>query len=257
MYSLSVCADTVFLGRPFIERVRKITASGFLAEFWNWKGRDIEAVAADPALRISGFTGYTKGSMVHPDGVQIFLSGVKESLAVAYRLRCKSLFLSPGELDSAGQVVHQIARHPATKWITAYKTLCQVAELAEKHDVTYSLEHLNTKVDHPGFAFPLVEDTLNLLIQVGSPRIKLLLDVYHTQIEEGNLVEVIRQSRDHIGHVHVADVPGRHEPGTGEINYRRVAETFREIGYDGVIGLEAYPESDDMEAIRRFREAFS
>jgi hydroxypyruvate isomerase len=257
MYSLSVCADTVFLSLPFVERVKKIAATGFLAEFWNWKGRDVEAVASDSALRISAFTGYTKGSMVHPDGVQEFLAGVRESVAVAAKLHCKSLFLSAGELDSVGQVVHQIARHPATKWITAYKTLCQVADLAEKHDVTYALEHLNTKVDHPGFAFPLVEDALNLLIQVGSPRIKLLLDVYHSQIEEGNLVEVIRQCRGRIGHVHVADVPGRHEPGTGEINYQRIAELFREIGYEGVIGLEAFPKSDDMEAIRRFREVFS
>jgi hydroxypyruvate isomerase len=257
MYRLSVCADTVFLGLPFVERAKKIAANGFLVEFWNWSGREIEALACDPKIRISAFTGYTKGSMLHPDGVADFLAGVRESLAIAKRLRCKSLFLSPGELDSHGQVAHKIADHPATKWITAYKTLCEIVELAEKDDVVYNLEHLNTKIDHPGFAFSRVEDVMRLLEEVGSPRIKLLLDVYHAQIEEGNLVATIRQCRGSIGHVHVADVPGRHEPSTGEINYSRVAGIFREIQYEGVIGLEAYPQTDDLEALRRFREVFA
>ena len=257
MYCLSVCADTMFLGLPFVERVKKIAAAGFLVEFWNWNGRDIETLASDSNVRISAFTGYTKGSMLHPDGVADFLAGVRESIAIAKRLRCKSLFLSPGELDSRGQVAHKIAGHPAAKWITAYKTLRQIAELAEKEDVVYNLEHLNTKVDHPGFAFSRVEDAMRLLEEVGSPRIKLLLDVYHAQIEEGNLVATIRQCRGFIGHVHVADVPGRHEPGTGEINYHRIANIFREIEYSGAIGLEAYPESDDVEALRRFREVFA
>lgn len=257
MYCLSVCADTVFFGLPFLERARRIAACGFLVEFWNWAGRDIDALAQDPNIRISAFTGYTKGSILHPEAIPDFIAGVKASLEAAQKLRCRSLFLSPGELDSNGQVSHKVASHPARKWISAYKALCQIAELAEKKDVVYNLEHLNTKVDHPGFAFSRVEDVVNLLEEVGSSRIKLLLDVYHAQIEEGNLVSIIRQCRDYIGHVHVADVPGRHEPGTGEINYERIASTFREIQYDGVIGLEAYPKDDAMEAMKRFREAFA
>jgi hydroxypyruvate isomerase len=257
MYSLSVCADTVFVGLPFVERAQRIAADNFLVEFWNWDGREIETIARDPNIRVCAFTGYTRGSMLHPDGVADFLAGVRDSLTIAKRVRCRSLFLSPGELDSRGQVAHKIATHPATKWITAYKTLCLVAELAEKEDVLYNLEHLNTKVDHPGFAFSRVEDVISLLEAVGSPRIKLLLDVYHAQIEEGNLISTILQCQKYIGHVHVADVPGRHEPGSGEINYERIAATFRNLGYCGVIGLEAYPEKDDARAMRRFREAFA
>jgi hydroxypyruvate isomerase len=102
-----------------------------------------------------------------------------------------------------------------------------------------------------------VEDVANLLEEVGSPRIKMLFDVYHTQVEEGNVVEVIRQFHGFFGHVHIADVPGRHEPGTGEINYSRIVKAFREAGYQGVIGLEAFPETDDFQAMARFREVFS
>lgn len=257
MFSLSVCADTVLLGLPFLERVKRISRAGFLVEFWGWSGRDVDAIAADPSIQISAFTGYLKGSMVHPEDVEEFLSGIKTSLAVAAKLRCKSLFLSSGELDNQGQVVHRIASHPATKWITAYKTLCRVAEIAEKYDVVYNLEYLNTKVDHPGFPFARAADVAQLLSEVGSPRIKMLLDVYHAQVEEGNLIEKIREYHSVIGHVHVADVPGRHEPGTGEINYPHVVEALRETGYQGVIGLEAFPKSDDLLAMTRFREVFS
>src|SRR5206468_2904809 len=83
-----------------------------------------------------------------------------------------------------------IAAHPATRWITAYKALCQVAELAEKYGVVYNLEQLNTKVDHAGYPLRYAEDVVRLLEQVGSPRIKLLLDIYHVQIEEGNVIQV-------------------------------------------------------------------
>src|SRR5271163_718093 len=96
---LSVCADTVSLNLPFIERVRQISRAGFLVEFWGWAGRDVDAIASDPSIQVSAFTGYLKGSMVHPDGVEDFLDGIHASLAVAAKLRCRALFLSSGELD--------------------------------------------------------------------------------------------------------------------------------------------------------------
>lgn len=254
---LSICADTVFLKLPFLERAKRISRAGFLVEFWGWSGREVDAIAEDSSIQISAFTGYLKGSMVHPDGVEEFLRGIETSAAVAAKLRCKSLFLSSGELDGRGQVVHQIASHPATKWITAYRTLCRLAEFAEKHQLVYNLEHLNTKVDHPGFPFSHAEDVLRLLAEVGSPRIKMLFDIYHAQIENGNVIETIRACAPFLGHVHVADVPGRHEPGTGEIHYGHVATALRDAGFNGVIGLEAYPQSDDMEAMVQFRRIFS
>lgn len=256
MFSLSVCADTVLLELPFIERIKEIARAGFLVEFWRWPGRDIDAIASDSNIKTCAFTGYLKGSMVDPEGIEEFLNGIRTTLDVAAKLRCKSLFLSSGELDDQGQVVHRIASHPATKWISAYKTLCRLAEIAEKHDVVYNLEHLNTKIDHPGFPFAYAEDVIQLLAQVGSPRIKMLFDIYHAQIQDGNLIEKIRTYHSFIGHIHVADVPGRHEPGTGEINYRHVVEAIKDTGYNGVIGLEAFPKSNSLEAMARFREIF-
>jgi hydroxypyruvate isomerase len=193
---------------------------------------------------------------MHPDHCGAYLDGVLARVEIARRVRCRQLMLLAGELGPEGEGIQAVASHPATRWITAYETLSRVAEIAEKHDVFFSLENLNTKVDHPGYALPHVEDTVRLVDHVGSPRLKILLDIYHAQVEQGNVIQAIRDYRQRIGYVHVADVPGRHEPGTGEINYQLVAQVLREVGYDGVVGLEAFPLGDDHRALQRFRENF-
>ena len=198
--------------------------------------------------------------MVHPDLVDTFMNGVEEILRIAPRLGCRNLGLLAGEIEVGTEKMparYPVSLDPITTWVTAYKTVCQVAELAEKHDVSYYIEALNTKVDHPGYPLSRVEDALRLIEQVGSPRIKLILDIYHVQVEEGNVAEIIRSCGDAIGHVHVADVPGRHEPGTGEINYPFIVKTLRDVGYHGVVGLEAFPVADTGTAIERFRELFT
>ncbi len=131
-----------------------------------------------------------------------------------------------------------------------------MAELAAKNEVTLSLEHLNTKLDHAGYSLPYVEDAVRLVDEVNSPNLKILLDIYHAQVQEGDIISLIRQYKDYIGYVHVADVPGRHQPGTGEIHYANVARALHEVGYDGTVGLEAFPEGDHLEAMNRFRTIF-
>jgi hypothetical protein len=96
-----------------------------------------------------------------------------------------------------------------------------------------------------------------LVEAVGSPHLRLMLDIYHAQIGEGNLIELIRRAGPLIGEVQVADVPGRCEPGTGEINYPAIARALAEIGYRGTIGLEAWASRDDELALQRFRSAFT
>ena len=257
MFRLSVCEGTVLRSLSFLERVRAIARAGFGVDLWGWEENAIDAIAGDPDIEICAMPGWVGGSMVHPDGIEAYLAGVKENLAVAERFGCRNLSITTGALDAQGQMAHAVAAHPAAVWISAYKCLSQVAELAEKHGVVYSLEQLNTKVDHAGYPLPRTEDVVRLIEQVGSQRIRLLCDIYHIQVEEGNVVQSIRDYRGYIGYVHVADVPGRHEPGTGEINYRQIAAVLREVGYDGVIGMEAFPEAGDFEAMERFRALFS
>jgi hydroxypyruvate isomerase len=100
-----------------------------------------------------------------------------------------------------------------------------------------------------------VRQGAELVERVGSPNVKLLFDIYHVQIMEGNLIENIRMNIDRIGHFHVGDVPGRHEPGTGEINYRNVFKAIYELGdrFQGSVALEyspLAPMEDDLAAMR-------
>ena len=102
------------------------------------------------------------------------------------------------------------------------------------------LENLNTAVDHPGTPFARAADTLALVEAVDSPHLRMNLDLYHAQIGEGNLIELVRDGAAWIGEIQVADVPGRCEPGTGEINYPAIARALVRAGYNGVVGLEAW-----------------
>ena len=259
-YKLSGCADTLFCDLPFVERAQRIAAAGLLVEFWGWHDRDIDALADDPNVKISTMIGNvvyrSGGCMMHPDDVDDWIRGFHDCLPIAHQLGVRELILISGTLDEKGHGNHKIAEHPATRWITAYKALCQVAEIAEQHDLTYNLEPLNIKRDHPGYSVPYFEDAVRLLEQVGSRRIRILMDIYHTQIQEGNISELIRNHHDLIGYVHVADVPGRHEPGTGELDYDRIAQELRKVGYNDVVGLEAFPADSDEAAISAFKQVF-
>jgi hydroxypyruvate isomerase len=228
VYQLSVCADTVFLELPFDERVKKIADAGFLVEFWGWKGRDLSQF---DHIQLAGFSATQLGSLVHPEDADTYVAGVAESTGTARQINAPTLIIHGGELGEGGKVIHRIPTSPATHWITAYKSLCKIAELGAANNMVYCLEVLNTKVDHPGYSINRIEDAVNLVKEVGSPHIKILFDIYHTSLEEGNVAELLRVHHQHIGHIHVADVPGRHEPGTGEINYPFLAKVLREVGY--------------------------
>src|SRR5262249_51186094 len=98
MFHLSVCAETLFRELPLAQRAREIARAGFRVEFWAWKDRGLEAIAADPEIHISAFPGYNGGSIVHPDGVPAFPDGVRKSLAFAEKVGCRQLFISTGEI---------------------------------------------------------------------------------------------------------------------------------------------------------------
>lgn len=129
--------------------------------------------------------------------------------------------------------------------------------MAEEVGVTFTLENLNLPVDHPGVPFGRAEDTLALVSSVDHPRLRLNLDLYHAQIGEGNLIELCRACLPWIGEVQVADVPGRMEPGTGEVNWNGIAKALKAMGYTGPVGMEAFASGDPEAALVAFREVFT
>jgi hydroxypyruvate isomerase len=122
--------------------------------------------------------------------------------------------------------------------------------------LTFCLENLNTVLDHPGIPLARAKDTLALVRAVDHPNVRLMLDLYHAQIGEGNLISLVRDALPWVGEIQVADVPGRFEPGTGEINYAAVHRALLDAGYVGTVGLEAYASGDSDDALKAFRTAF-
>jgi hydroxypyruvate isomerase len=254
-FPLAVSAEMVFLDLPFEERVRRITDLGFAVEMWSWQDKDIK-VLADSGVTFSSMTGYVHGNIVEPDAAGTLLKTAEQTLDVAAELGCRRLVVHPAELVE-GKAARPMFRVSGDMWLTAQRTLGQLAELGERAGVTYCLENLNTVLDHPGVPLARAKDTLALVEAVDSPHVRMMLDLYHAQIGEGNLVALVERAGQAIGEVQVADVPGRCEPGTGEIYYPAVTLALQRIGYTGTVGLEAYASGDDAEALARFRAAFT
>jgi len=132
----------------------------------------------------------------------------------------------------------------------------RIVGYAEKRGVNLCLEMLNTRVDvemkgHPGYQGDHTGYCVEIIKRVGSPRLKLLFDVYHVQIMEGDLIRRIREYQDYIGYYHIAGNPGRHEPDeTQEINYRVVMGAIAQTGYSGFVGLEFIPVKDPLVSLR-------
>jgi hydroxypyruvate isomerase len=246
----------VFRALPFEQRVRRIAELGFMVEIWDWTARDVDALVGTGAT-FSSMTGYISGGLADEAGAQDLLRTAEQAVAVARKLGCPRLNLHGTGLDARGLPVRPVHHVTGAMWLTAYRALDRLADLGERADVTFCLENLNTAVDHPGVPFARAADTLALVEAVGRPGLRMNLDLYHAQIGEGNLIELVRRAGPLIGEIQVADVPGRCEPGTGEINYPAIARALAGMGYGGTIGLEAWASGDDEVALERFRAAFS
>ncbi|MGA9873776.1 MAG: TIM barrel protein [Rhodococcus sp. (in: high G+C Gram-positive bacteria)] len=254
-YTLAASAEMLFVDLPFLDRVKRLAARGFQVEIWNWATKDVDALAASGAV-FSSMTGYLEGNLTEPDGIARLLETARESLDVAAALDCPRLNLHGTGLDGDGLPVRPVEVVTPTMWLTAADTLRQIAELGETAGRVFTLENLNLAVDHPGTPFAPAADTLALVRAVDSPYLRMNLDLYHAQIGEGNLISALEQSLPFIGEIQVADVPGRCEPGTGEINYLAIAAALRRIGYRGVVGLEGWASGDPDAALDAFERAF-
>jgi hydroxypyruvate isomerase len=255
-FRLAVSAEMVFVDLPFEERVRRIADAGFAVEIWDWTKKDIAALVRTGAEIVS-MTGYITGTLADEEGAEEFLRTAEQSLKVAEQLNCPSLNVHGTGLDGKGLPVVASEVVTPAMWLQAVKTLSRLAELGERAGRVFTLENLNTAVDHPGTPFAKAADTLALVEAVGSSHLRMNLDLYHAQIGEGNLVQLVERALPAVGEVQVADVPGRCEPGTGEISYPAVARALDRLGYTGVVGLEGWASGDPELALTRFREAFT
>lgn len=241
---LSVCIDAVFAGKNRAESLRALNAAGIGAfEFWSWWDKDtaeLKRTAQELGLTVAAFC--TKMvSLADPARREEYLRGLEESVGVAQYLGCRSLITQVGgDTGCSRESQHR----------SIVEGLRASAGLLEPAGVTLLVEPLNTKVDHPGYYLSSSLEGFDIIGEVGSPNVKLLFDLYHQQITEGNLTSNIVRNIGKIGHFHAAGVPGRHEPGSGELNYRYLFERIDRAGFQGFMGLEYFPAGDPAEGLR-------
>lgn len=255
-FVLAACAEMLWNDRPLSWRLARLTEMGFEVGLWNWPNHDL-AMLEKSGARFSSMTGYLRGRLADDEGAAELLATAAESIAVGKRLNVARLNLHGTGLGDRGLPVTPCETVTGAMWLKARDTLQRIADLAEKHGVTFMIENLNLPVDHPGVPFARAEDTLALVSSIDRPGLKLNLDLYHAQIGEGNLIELCRRCQPWIGEVQVADVPGRMEPGTGEVNYRGVARALAAMGYRGTVCMEAYASGEPEAALEAFRSAFT
>jgi len=243
---LSVCIEMIFNQLDILDRPAAVAAVGLPGcEFWGWKNKDVDAIKAraDAAgVQIAGFCVVADAPLVNPDTTAQWVEDAKASILEAKRVGVPTLIVTTGqEMDLCRKAQHD----------AVVAGLKGIAPFAEEHGITLVLEPLNVLVDHKGYFLVTSDEGFAILDEVASPRVKLLFDIYHQQISEGNLIARITSNIEQIGHFHVADVPGRFEPGTGEINYTNVFAKIAETDYAGFVGLEFRPTGDPAAALRQ------
>jgi hydroxypyruvate isomerase len=243
---LSVCIDMIMTDIPFLERIERVKRLGYPAfEFWNWKNKDVDAIIRkknELGLEIATIMGSGWKQLFTDEARKTFVAEIQASVSAAKRLGSKTVIVTTGLEDKQMSRSEQHAGY-----VAALKAAAPVAQLA---GVTLILEPLNTKVDHPGYFLHTAKEGFEILEEVGSPAVKMLFDIYHHQIMEGNVIQDITKNISKIAHFHVADVPGRHEPGSGEINYANVFRAIAATGYQGFVGLEFKPSRNAEDSLK-------
>lgn len=255
-FQLAACAEMLWRDHPIDWRASRLKEMGFGVGLWNWPAHDLAKLQATGA-EFTIMNGYLRGRLTDDAGAAELLATARETAQVGKRLGVARLNLHGTGLGDGGLPVQPIQVVTGAMWLKARETLCRVADMAEEEGVTFTLENLNLPVDHPGVPFGRAEDTLALVSAINHPRLRLNLDLYHAQIGEGNLIELCRKSLPWIGEIQVADVPGRCEPGTGEVNWPGIARAVKAMGYAGPVGMEAFAAGDAEAALEAFRRAFT
>ena len=247
MLRLSVCLEMFWPETPFEQRPGRLAGLGYPAfEFWGWKDKDLgklRAAAREHGLTVAAILAEPGFAVTQRESAQSLVEGVKASAEVAHSLDCPTLIVTTGNLlpDESFEVTRR----------RVVRRLSAMAAVAEREGVTLVLEPLNPLVDHFGYWLTKLSDAAGIAEEVGSPNLKILMDIYHQQITEGNIVARIRQYAPLIGHYHCAGVPGRHELLPCELDYRFVFQAIEETGYSGYVGLEFRPAGDPIAALRQ------
>lgn len=239
MRRFSACIEWLFAedNDAFADRIRKAREMGLDAvEFWRWTNKDLDAVEAEVAeggIAVAGIVAEPMIALTNSDNREAWLEGLRQSISVAQRLGAKVLIAQAGD-DQPG-----LSRQEQREALVT--TLRHAADILQGSGIRLGVEPLNTKIDHVGYFLSSTEEGLDIVDEVGRPEIGIVYDIYHSAVMDERTEEVVAGRVDRIVHVHIADHPGRNEPGTGHIDLAGRLDWLFAQGYDGRIGLEYRP----------------
>ena len=237
---------------PFLERFDQAAKLGFEAVEFYWhreeNPNDVASRALDAGLKVAAFNfdagdlpSGDRGLLSDPERQSQLRDNVPVALELAHKVGCRKLTALAGNLRPNEDRENQLD--------FVRENLRWVCEQANEAGVTVMVEAINGW-DNKLYPFTNTRDTLSFLDSVNAPNLLYLFDIYHMQRMEGNLVSTLKEHADKIGHIQIADSPHRHQPGTGEINYRFVFEAIETSGYDGSVGLEYNPLGSTEESLK-------
>jgi hydroxypyruvate isomerase len=236
----------------FDENLERVAEAGYrhvelVGEFTRWSEEDWQRILGRMrSLKITvDATSGMKLGFADPSGGDGFVAELKGLIPTAQRLGCGQIILLSGKrIEGAAAGVQRAA---------SVETLKRAAGVLSAADLTGVIEPID-RLENTSIYLDGVTEAFEIVRAVGSSKMKVLYDLYHEQRGQGNLIEKLEKNIDEVGLIHVADVPGRHEPGTGEVNYINVYRKLAELHYRGVIAMEFYPTGDVVETLRRARE---
>jgi hydroxypyruvate isomerase len=251
-FKLSVMLWTVYRDLPFEQRLEKVAEAGYRSvelvnEFNQWADDDFRRFQVKKralGMTVDAATCPVKG-IVDPSKKEEFLSDLKKFLPTAEKLECPALIILTGNRIEG--VAHEVTHRACVD------TLKYGADVAAKANVTLLLENIDPE-ENPKYFLTSVAEGFDVIRQVDHPHVRFLYDFYHEQISEGNLIEKLEKNIDLVGLVHIADVPGRHQPGTGEINFASIFRKLDELKYNRYAAMEFIPTGDPVKALRGARE---
>jgi hydroxypyruvate isomerase len=236
----------------FEENLERVAEAGYrhvelVGEFAKWSEEDWRRILARMrALKITvDATSGVRLGFADPSGGDDFLAELKSFIPAVQRLGCGQIILLSGKRRE------DVA--PGAQRAASIETLKRAAEVLDGAGLTGVIEPID-RLENPSIYLDGVAEAFEIVRAAGSSKVKVLYDLYHEQRGQGNLIEKLEKNIDEVGLIHVADVPGRHEPGTGEVDYLNIYRRLAELRYRGIIAMEFYPTGDVVETLRRARE---
>jgi hydroxypyruvate isomerase len=251
-FKLSVMLWTVYQKLPFDQRIEKVAEAGYHAvelvnEYKNFTKEDyarFRAKKRDLHLTVDATSGISH-SLCDASQREAFLDEVRAKLPVLEELESNKLIILSGD-KVPGQSTQQMHDN-------CIESLKRAAEIAAAKNVGLLLENIDPE-ENPKYFLTSVSEGFDIVRSVGAPNVQFLYDFFHDQIAEGNLLAKLEKNLNLVGVVHIADVPGRHDPGTGEINYPNIFRKLGQLGFNGYVAMEFIPEGETVAALRTARE---